>query len=172
MLVPTFAVKDVERLFTKGEVNRAGEFFRGKNTVSEDTAYEILDNWRAVHSYPMQVFYVRLKETSKDLDDYALVAQRLKRASSIIAKLTRRYDDNEPTMELSQMQDIGGCRAILSNVKLAKRLSEEKNGLFKYNTLAKAMMLMSADCSALSFRALSMHGFKIGFTARIEPCFV
>ncbi len=42
----------------------------------------------------------------------ALVAQRLKRLSSIALKL----EQNE-YMKLSQMQDIGGCRAVLANVR-------------------------------------------------------
>lgn len=109
--------------------------------MSEDTAYAILDNWRAVHSFPMQVFYMRLKRTSESLDADSLVAQRLKRATSIIAKLTRPYSDREPTMQLSQMQDIGGCRAILSDVRLVQQLAQEeyikKKGHLKHKLVNK-----------------------------------
>ncbi len=94
--------------------------------MPEETAQKIFDNWRAAHSYPIQVFYVRLRSTSKDLDSKSLVARRLKRASSIISKLNRSYNGRPPTMQLYQMQDIGGCRAILSDVTLAQRLSKEK----------------------------------------------
>lgn len=47
----------------------------------------------------------------RDEDPNALVAQRLKRLESIQAKLMRFE-----TMNLSQMQDIGGCRAVLRDV--------------------------------------------------------
>ena len=40
------------------------------------------------------------------------------RLTSVLAKLTR-----EPTMKLSQMQDLGGCRAILSSIESVKRLA-------------------------------------------------
>lgn len=46
------------------------------------------------------------------MDANCLIAQRIKRLSSIAHKLVRY-----PTMTLSQMQDIGGCRAILGSVE-------------------------------------------------------
>jgi len=58
-----------------------------------------------------------LKVRAKKIDPNALVAQRLKRRPSIEIKLR----DN-PNMKLSQMHDIGGCRAVLSNVGQVKRL--------------------------------------------------
>ena len=110
------------------EVRRAGRALRGDQVagMAEELAVRILDNWRAVHSYPLQVFYVRLRTVSKKLDKNSLAAQRLKRTSSITAKLRRRYHGRNPSMELTQMQDIAGCRAILSNVSLAKRLVDEE----------------------------------------------
>jgi len=53
------------------------------------------------------------------------VGQRLKRVPTIIDKLTR-----EPTMQLANMQDIGGCRAVLNSVdevrRVQKRLSKNR----------------------------------------------
>ncbi|HJU13753.1 MAG TPA: RelA/SpoT domain-containing protein, partial [Candidatus Nitrosotalea sp.] len=112
--------------YSKSVVNKAGDFFRKEGTMSEENALKVFDNWRAAHSYPMQIFYVRLRRTSKAVDNNSLVARRLKRASSVIAKLNRRYDGRPPTMQLSQMQDIGGVRAILSNVALVQKLTLEK----------------------------------------------
>jgi hypothetical protein len=54
---------------------------------------------------------------SKKISGKAIIAQRLKRLPSISVKLR----DN-PNMKLSQVQDIGGCRAILSNVGQVDRL--------------------------------------------------
>jgi ppGpp synthetase/RelA/SpoT-type nucleotidyltranferase len=56
---------------------------------------------------------------AKRVDSEVLIAQRIKRLSSIEAKLERF-----PTMTLSQMQDIGGCRAIVSSVSDVQRLSK------------------------------------------------
>ncbi len=113
-------------LYNKSEINWAGRVLRDSDTSSPDMdkALEILDNWRAVHSYPMHVFYMRLKIVSKKLDKDSLIASRLKRAPAIIAKLRRKYHGHNPSMALYQMQDIGGCRAVLSNVTLAKKLCD------------------------------------------------
>jgi putative GTP pyrophosphokinase len=45
------------------------------------------------------------------------VSQRLKRVPTILDKI-RRY----PTMRLASMQDIGGCRAVLSDVDEVRRV--------------------------------------------------
>ena len=45
------------------------------------------------------------------------VSQRLKRIPTIVDKLRR-----EPTMQLANMQDIGGCRAILDSVQDLRRV--------------------------------------------------
>jgi len=65
----------------------------------------------------MQVLRNNLVNRARKIDPSAIVAQRLKRFSSIASKLVR-----EPRMKLSQMQDIGGCRAIVSTVERAEDL--------------------------------------------------
>lgn len=66
-----------------------------------------------------------LKKKAMNVDKDVLISQRLKRGPSIIYKLQREYNGRKPSMNLYQMQDIGGCRAVLSNVKLAKELYEK-----------------------------------------------
>ncbi len=113
---------------SKEQINRAGDILIS-DTASEDEkngAQAILDNWRAIHSYPMHVFKVRLKQVSKQVDKNALTAQRLKRVPAIIKKLKRPYEGRPPTMKLSQMQDIGGCRAVLSSVPKVLQLYNER----------------------------------------------
>ena len=113
--------------YSKSEINRAGDILINEGASEEQTneALEILNNWRAIHSYPMQVFKVRLKNKALLVDQKALTVQRLKRVPSIINKLQRKYNGHPPTMKLSQMQDIGGCRAVLSNVNLVKQLCDQ-----------------------------------------------
>jgi len=114
--------------FSKSKIDNAGSILiNGKNSQKEERerALEILNNWRAVHSYPMHVFKVRLKRVSKKFDKEALSVQRLKRVPSIIKKLKRGYYGKRPTMKLSQMQDIAGCRAVVSNVSTAEKLYKE-----------------------------------------------
>jgi putative GTP pyrophosphokinase len=54
------------------------------------------------------------------------VSQRHKRFSTILDKLAR-----EPSMKLSRMQDIGGCRAVLPDmdaIRAVQRLLERRTG--------------------------------------------
>lgn len=60
---------------------------------------------------------MNLRQRARRVDDEALIAQRLKRESSIVRKL-ERFD----RMRLTQMQDIGGCRAVLRTIEQVDRL--------------------------------------------------
>jgi len=113
--------------YPKAEIDRAGDILISNSSSEEQVsaASEILDNWRAIHSYPMHVFKVRLKRKALAVDSNALTVQRLKRVPTILKKLQRRYNGRQPTMKLSQMQDIGGCRAVLSNVQLVRQLCDQ-----------------------------------------------
>ena len=111
-------------------LNKAGVILTKLPDISIDDeeifdALDILDNWRAVHSYPMHVFKKRLREKALGRDDNALTVQRLKRVPAILAKLDRSYDGKKPTMNLSQMQDIGGCRTVLSSVELVRKVRDD-----------------------------------------------
>ncbi len=113
--------------YGKLEINNAGKVLSGESSLEEEKnkAIAILDNWRAAHSYPMHIFQMRLRDKSKRIDPNSLTAQRLKRVPAIIYKLQRGYHGHKPSMKLFQMQDIGGCRAILSDVSKAKKLCED-----------------------------------------------
>jgi len=113
--------------FSKSKTDLAGDVLRNPKSSEGDknNALKILSNWRAAHSYPMHIFKKRLKNVSEKTDKGALSAQRLKRVPSIIKKLNRSYEGNKPTMKLTQMQDIAGCRAVMSNVKLVNNLYQE-----------------------------------------------
>src|SRR5258708_18822347 len=105
-------MKWVIRQYSKTRIDRAGEtLFAG--TVPEDelnTALEIVNNWRSCHAFPLNTMQIGLRRLARQVDPHPLVAQRIKRLSSIELKL-RRF----PTMTLSQMQDLGGCRAIVAD---------------------------------------------------------
>ncbi len=112
---------------SKSKVDWAGNILIKDTSSQQDIeqALEVFVNWRAIHKYPMHIFHKRLELISQKIDKNALVVQRLKRYPSIIKKLQRRYSGNEPTMKLSQMQDIAGCRAVLSDVELARKVYKE-----------------------------------------------
>lgn len=109
--------------FSKNQVNRAGEILSrpGAFTLQEeDWASEVLANWRACHGYPINTFQATLRAKLKNGYGDAIVAQRLKRAPSIILKLQRFAG-----MQLARMQDIGGLRAVLSSLTRVRRLEKE-----------------------------------------------
>jgi len=109
----------VTRRYSKGEIDRAGKALitLAQDDPARQEAIAKVDNWRSCHAYPLQVIKMTLKRRARKIDKDALIAQRLKRRASIEIKLR----DN-PNMKLSQMQDIGGCRAVLKTVKQVERL--------------------------------------------------
>lgn len=112
----------VKPRYQKSEINRAGRILAATNLDGNDIgdwlwAYEVLSNWRACHGYPINTFRSLLSKRLKGLDKKVIVAQRLKRAPSVISKL-RRFS----SMKLSQMQDIGGLRAVVSSMPRVRML--------------------------------------------------
>ena len=79
----------------------------------------VINNWRAAHAYPLNTFQATLRLRTSKVDPSSVVAQRIKRLSSIQGKL-ERYD----WLTLSQMQDIAGCRAIVSSVEHVYELAK------------------------------------------------
>lgn len=108
-----------EPQFTRQEVDRAGRVFAGREAGDPEAALRVIGNWRTSHAFPLNTFQMGMRTRSRTLDPTALVAQRVKRLSSIRDKL-ERY----PTMELSQMQDIGGCRAVVKDVETVMRVRD------------------------------------------------
>ncbi len=102
-------------------VTAAGKVISGRREPSDDldmdTALSIAGNWRSSHGYPLHVFKILLRNRAKGVDKRALVAQRLKRLPSIVTKLQRFH-----AMQLSTMQDLGGCRAVVRTVSNVDRL--------------------------------------------------
>ncbi len=102
---------------TTSRVNRAGRVLRDwlNNGAAwgaeEQVAYELLFAYRAAHSTPLTKANNGLRSMLRTEGLPVEVSQRLKRANTILDKLGR-----EPTMALSRMQDIAGCRAIVPTV--------------------------------------------------------
>jgi hypothetical protein len=106
-------------LYDREQVNRAGRT-RIDLLVSpeaRDIALGPINNWRSAHSFPLNSIQMTLRRRARTVAESAVVAQRLKRLIAIESKLLRF-----PDMKLTQMQDIGGCRAILPTVTHVERL--------------------------------------------------
>ncbi len=99
--------------YSKKQVDAAGATLVTalSSEVDLEDAYTVINNWRSSHSVPLNIFRRTLRQNTERRDNNCLVAQRIKRLSSIDLKL-RIF----PTMKLGQMQDIGGCRAVVNSV--------------------------------------------------------
>ena len=108
-------------VFSKGQIDTAGRILAtGSPGADEyDAALDVLNNWRSSHSFPLNTMQIYLRSAARRFDNGPLIAQRLKRTPSIIQKLQRF-----PKMQLSRMQDMGGCRAVLRNVERVRALRE------------------------------------------------
>ena len=108
---------------SKKSVVRAGDILRTADPDSDEyiDAIQVLSDWRSLYAYPLNAFNGLLlqKCNSLGLKGKSIVARRLKRTPSIIAKLKRF-----PTMQLKRMQDIGGLRVIVPAVEDVRRLHE------------------------------------------------
>ena len=128
----------VRPTYSKKQIQKAGEFLlnqsAGQDTDEYNQSMEILSYWRSAHAPALESVTNMLTRECKKHDASALVAKRLKRTPSIIAKL-RRYDE----MKLRNMQDIGGCRAVLKTPKSLQRVYRElnKGGEIKYKNYIK-----------------------------------
>lgn len=104
---------------TNGEINRIG--LRLKNPLYRNEAIEDLANYRQSFYQELSAIYKYCFDFALKLEMNAIVVARFKRYSTIISKLERF-----PSMKLSQIQDIAGCRLIFekeeSIIKLVSQL--------------------------------------------------
>lgn len=87
---------------------------------------EIIQNFRETHLYPLMLIRNHLSNPVRKVSKRAIIARRLKRLATIIDKLERpTLDGNQNnTIRLTRMQDIGGCRVILPNLRQLKKLQD------------------------------------------------
>lgn len=109
--------------YSAQDINKAGRMLAGGVEDFEfdkyDWALSVINNFRSSHSYPLNTFQVTLRNYARSVDPEALIAQRIKRLASIYAKLVRY-----PTMRLIQMQDLGGCRAVVASIGDVRKLKQ------------------------------------------------
>lgn len=118
------AGKWVRLQFSRTQIDKAGKALV-ENNISPLERIEILNtinNWRSSHSYPLHLAIKNLQKKANKISSHAITARRLKRLTSIILKLKRN-----PTMKLTQMQDIGGCRAIMPTIFEVNQLIAQYN---------------------------------------------
>lgn len=105
--------------YTKEEVDAAGRILAKRNSSNPWDPYDqdllealtIINNWRSAHNFPLNTFQIGLRRRAKQSDPNSLIAQRIKRLPAIRHKLRIMGK----WIPLSEMQDIGGCRAVVGN---------------------------------------------------------
>jgi len=112
------------------EVNAAGRALQKMEfpVVSPEALKHlaIINNWRAAHAYPLNTFQITLRHRARKIERKVIIAQRAKRLDSIHRKLV-----SKPTMRMTQMQDIAGCRAVFTRLAQVHKLVQAyKNGQF------------------------------------------
>lgn len=124
----------VTLIHSRKAIGRAGDTLVEAQMLTQqyNDALEKLSNWRASHVYPLLIIHKLLLSRAKKIDKKVLSVQRLKRIPSIVNKL-KRY----PRMKLHRLQDIGGCRAILSDITKVYDLRKDITKKFSNHLLIK-----------------------------------
>ncbi|WP_318463632.1 RelA/SpoT domain-containing protein [Photobacterium leiognathi] len=111
--------------YSKNAIDKAARLIRHKCTDDERVdAIDKIQNFREIHAYPLMLMKNHLVRTSNKVSTDIVVARRLKRLPTIINKLERPTLDGQSSnsIKITRMQDIGGCRAIVKNIKELKEL--------------------------------------------------
>lgn len=90
---------------------------------------DVMSSWRFCHEGPLNTAFDILKKVVTPVDRNAIFAKRLKRFVSIYKKLARFEG-----MTLRNMQDIGGCRAVVSTEKKLWQSVRELRGRSEFRT--------------------------------------
>lgn len=74
--------------FTLQEVEQAGRVLIAKGAPHADLAHalEIINNWRVIHSYPLNAMQIVLTSRARQIQPTALVSRRIKRLPAIEQK--------------------------------------------------------------------------------------
>ncbi len=110
--------------YAKTEVRRAGKLLAQELIWSDESApaireaFAIANSWRDSHAFPMRSIRYHVLHSMRHLGIHGLSAARLKRMKAIRMKLGRS------PVTLDKLQDLGGCRFILSTIADVHALSD------------------------------------------------
>jgi Region found in RelA / SpoT proteins len=113
---PRFAVPEVKRAGLK---LAQAIVWDDENREEILSIFEIAHNWRNSHVLPMRGLRASLIMRMRYLDIPGVTVARAKRMASIRRKLQKT------SLQLHQIQDLGGCRAIVEDIAGARRLVQE-----------------------------------------------
>lgn len=111
--------------YSRSAVGRASKLVgKGTGTASDlAEARAVLSNFRSAHAFPLNAVTVTVRQKALNVNPNAIVAQRLKRLPTILDKLKRI-----PTMSVTTMQDLGGCRVVFASLDEVDQLVKDLRG--------------------------------------------
>ena len=132
--------------FDKDRIDAAGRVLVGdtsERSITINESLSVVNNWRSSHAFPLNTMQVYLRHQSRRVDAKSLVSQRVKRLSSIESKLQRlRW------LSLSEMQDLGGCRAVVNTAANVERIVQSyRVSQIKHRLLNKSDYISSPKTS-------------------------
>lgn len=100
--------------YTRNQINKAGNIIlTSKNSEEVNKAIDLINDWRTSHLIPLNILGSKILQILKGNKIKPIfTSQRIKRLTSIEYKL-----DLNPEMGLGGINDIGGFRIVLDNVK-------------------------------------------------------
>lgn len=108
--------------FSMKDVRRSGELIAANISWTDESAPQILEafrianSWRDAHAYPMRSVRSQIIAYMRSQGVEGITGARLKRMQAIRRKLRRLPGS------LNQLQDLGGCRAILPRMSEVRLL--------------------------------------------------
>ena len=119
--------------YSKRQVDVTARVMVDPNSTTDDieAARKVVNNWRVAHAFPLHTFQANLRRVIPEVDKNGTVAQRMKRLPAIALKLNLQHD-----MQLTRMQDIAGCRAILGRISQVDALvNAYRHSRFKHELI-------------------------------------
>lgn len=151
---------------SRGQVDRAGIALRDwydSGLLADDDverASTVLNAYRSEFKAPLRSVVMGLRSAIKTSSAPIVVAERLKRQPRIIGKLQRFRH-----MELTRMQDIAGCRAILPDLDsvagVRRRIERQKSTIVKVDDY-------NADPKVSGYRAVHLVAQRDGALVEIQ----
>lgn len=124
--------------FSMRDVRRSGEVIAGDLSWTPESqkrireAFNIANIWRDSHEYPMRSIRMALGAHIRHRSLNGFTVARLKRMQAIRRKLKRMNDGDKP-LGLNQLQDLGGCRAIMNTMRDVSSLTEAIRERFRHD---------------------------------------
>ena len=119
--------------YSRREVEAASKALTGRLTDVEEAAgiFRIAHNWRDAHVFPMRRVRAELSGAVRRSKATSVTVARLKRMKSIRKKLLKS------PRTLIQMQDIGGCRAIVESLVQLRSVGSLYESCFSQHELLR-----------------------------------